>query len=53
MEWETQPLQVFTYNKDFRERNFLENIPGVFTLGEASVDAIKEIEGLAEKLCHE
>ena len=47
VEWEGQPLQVLTYNKDFRERNFLENIPGVFTLGEASVDAIKEIEGLA------
>ena len=46
VEWDAQPLQVLTYNKDFRERNFLENIPGVFTLGEASVDAIKEIEGL-------
>ena len=49
VEWVDQPLQVITYNKDFRERNFLENIPGVFTLGEASVDAIKEIEGLVSE----
>lgn len=46
VEWDGQTLPVVTYNKDFRERNFLENIPGVFTLGEASVDAIKEIDGL-------
>lgn len=44
--WGGQPLQVLTYNKDFREKNFLENIPGVFTLGEASVEAIKEIDRL-------
>lgn len=47
VEWEREPLQVVTYNKDFRNENFREaNIPGVFTLGQASVDALTEIERL-------
>ncbi len=46
VEWDGDPLQVLTYNKDFRDRNFLQNIPGVFTLGHASVEAVEEIEQL-------
>lgn len=47
VEWEGSPLQVVTYNNDFRNNNFREaNIPGVFTLGQASVEAIADIERL-------
>lgn len=47
VEWDGDPLQVVTFNKDFRERNFIENIPGVFTLGHASVEALDEIKRLS------
>ena len=36
--WTTKPIQTLVYNKDFRDRNLSENIPGVFTLGEQRVD---------------
>ena len=45
VEWAGDPLQVVTYNRDFRDNNFREaDIPGVFTLGHASVEAIEGIE---------
>ena len=34
VEWTGKPVKVLVYNKDFRDRNLKENIPGVFTLGE-------------------
>lgn len=40
---EDVPMDVLSYNKDFRESNYSEQIPGVFTLGEATNDALKEI----------
>lgn len=50
VEWEGIPLQVVTYNNDFRNDNFREaEIPGVFTLGHASVEAIEDIEKLREE----
>ncbi len=50
VEWEGEPLQVVTYNKEFRNDNFREaNIPGVFTLGHASVEAIEEIERMSKE----
>lgn len=50
VEWAGDPLQVVTYNKDFRDNNFREaNIPGVFTLGHASVEAIEDIERMNEE----
>ena len=39
------PLKVLVYNKEFRERNFGKGkLSGVFTLGEATAEQIKEIE---------
>ncbi len=39
------PLKVLVYNKEFKERNFGKGkLNGVFTLGEATADKIKEIE---------
>ena len=50
VEWDGDPLLVVTYNKDFRNNNFREaNIPGVFTLGHASVEAIEDIERMSKE----
>jgi Uncharacterized protein conserved in bacteria len=44
-------LQTLVYNKDFRERNFgNDKIAGVFTLGEATTEQIKEIEEKTKQL---
>jgi wobble nucleotide-excising tRNase len=44
-------LQTLVYNKDFRERNFGNGkIAGVFTLGEATTEQIKEIEEKSQQL---
>lgn len=51
IEWENDiPLEVVVYNREFREKNFKENIAGVFTLGEDNVEAIAELEKLKELL---
>ncbi len=38
------PLEALVYNKDFIDRNFAQELRGIFTLGEADVSAIKQIE---------
>ena len=44
-------LQTLVYNKDFRERNFGNGkIAGVFTIGEATAEQIKEIEEKMQQL---
>lgn len=46
IEWENNiPLQIFTYNKAFKESYFVanNNIPGIFTLGKATNEQIREI----------
>lgn len=44
-------LKVLAYNKEFRERNFGKGkLNGVFTLGEATAEQIKEIEKKSEEL---
>ena len=41
------PLNVLVYNKEFREKNFGKGkLNGVFTLGEATADQIKEIDNM-------
>jgi len=44
--WEASPIETLTYNRDFVERNFSQSdsIKGIFTLGEGSTEAKKEIE---------
>lgn len=45
------PLRVLVYNKEFRERNFGKGkLSGVFTLGEATAEQIKEIETKTNEL---
>lgn len=47
--WTTKPIQTLVYNKDFRDRNLSENIPGVFTLGEQRVEAMQEMERMRQE----
>ena len=45
------PMDVLVYNKGFRERNFGKGkLSGIFTLGEATTEQIKEIEEKREEL---
>lgn len=45
LEWENDAITTLVYNKEFRDRNFGNGkLGGVFTLGEATADEIKEIE---------
>lgn len=47
----SMPLKTLVYNKEFRERNFGKGkLNGVFTLGEATAEQIKEIETKSEEL---
>lgn len=51
VDWEdSTPLDVLAYNKDFRDRNFVENMPGIFTLGEATIEEKKLIKEKNEQL---
>lgn len=50
VEWDGEQVEVLVYNKDFKERNLQEFIPGVFTLGEATTEAVKEVESLKEEV---
>lgn len=52
LEWENnQPLTTFVYNKKFREQSFFKgDIPGVFTLGKASVEQMKALNEKKEEI---
>lgn len=43
-------LEVIVYNKEFKSRNIVENIDGVFTLGEATIEDINKLEQMKEEL---
>lgn len=45
--WDGEPLRVYVYNKDFRERNLRESLPGVFVLGHTgnSIES-RSLEGI-------
>ena len=50
IEWENDAkLDVVVYNREFRERNFQENIAGVFTLGQATIEEIEALEKMKEQ----
>lgn len=42
------PIDVIVYNREFRQRNFKENIAGVFTLGQATIEEIKALDLMKE-----
>ena len=45
IEWENGvAVDVAVYNREFRERNLKENIAGIFTLGQATIEDIQALE---------
>ena len=50
IEWENDTaVDIMVYNRRFRERNFKENIAGVFTLGQATIGDIRALEEMKEQ----
>lgn len=50
IEWENDTaVDVVVYNREFREKNFKENIAGVFTLGQATIEDIQALERMKEQ----
>ena len=50
IEWENNTaVDVVVYNREFREKNFKENIAGVFTLGQATIEDIQALENMKEQ----
>lgn len=50
IEWENDTaVDIMVYNRCFRERNFKENIAGVFTLGQATIEDIRALEEMKEQ----
>lgn len=48
--WEADtPTEIIVYNREFRRRNFKENIAGVFTLGQATIEEIKALDEMKEE----
>ena len=41
---------IYVYNRSFRRSNFQQTIPGVFTMGGATIDDINELERLKQEL---
>lgn len=51
IEWEDgTPMNILAYNKDFCEKNYSEQMPGVFTLGEAASEILSKISDKEKKL---
>lgn len=42
--WTSQPLECLVYNSDFASQNFAQQMPGIFTLGQAEAETIAKIE---------
>ena len=50
IEWENDTaVDIVVYNREFRDKNFKENIAGVFTLGQATIEDIQALEKMKEK----
>lgn len=51
IEWDgTVRETIYVYNRGFRRSNFQQTIPGVFTMGSATIDDINELERLKQEL---
>lgn len=50
IKWDNGPeLDVIVYNREFRVKNLKENIAGVFTLGQATIEDIQALENMKEQ----
>lgn len=52
LKWENdQPVKIYVYNKEFREKNFFKgDIPGVFTIGSASVEQVRLLKAKEDEI---
>ena len=51
IKWENEtPTDVVVYNRDFRTRHFKEDIDGVFTLGEATIEEINALDEMKKEM---
>ena len=51
IEWDSTVHEtIYVYNRGFRRSNFQQTIPGVFTMGSATIDDINELERLKQEL---
>ena len=51
IEWDrTGQETIYVYNRDFRRKNFQQTIPGVFTMGSATIEEINELEQMKKDL---
>lgn len=50
IKWQNESaMNVVVYNREFRERHFREDIDGIFTLGEATIEDIDRIKELKQE----
>jgi wobble nucleotide-excising tRNase len=45
-----RPLETLVYNRDFVERNFTQQLRGIFTLGEVEADTLEKVEEARAKV---
>ena len=51
IEWDGEIHEtICVYNREFRRKNFRQTIPGVFTMGSATIEDINELERMKEEL---
>lgn len=51
IEWENENHEtIYVYNRGFRTSNFQQTIPGVFTMGNATIEDVNELERLKREL---
>lgn len=50
IDWENDtPTDIVVYNRDFRARHFKEDIAGIFTLGEATIEEINALDEMKKE----
>ena len=54
LEW-TSPIHetIYVYNREFRQNNFQQTIPGIFTMGSATIEDINALEKKKNELSNE
>ena len=51
IEWDSEQHEsIYVYNRNFRHNNLQQTIPGIFTLGSATIEDIKALEQLKTEL---
>ena len=48
--WADSRIKCSVYNRDFVRENFSETVPGIFTLGESTIETQNQIKRLTEEI---